>query len=720
MPTAPEYGQSKVALAPFPGARATAQTTPDTFGADTGATIQKAGAEIYRQETDKANEQALFEARRKLNDWELSAIYDPKTGAISKRGKDAFDIPETLNESFTKTVGEVSGTLSNDAQRFAFQRLAEARRESTQKWAQGHVAVERDKFYVNSYNADMESSSERAAVNPANAAGELMIQKQRTLTFAQDRGMGTEETQQLLQKVATNTHSKVVNSFIAAGAVNDASNWLTSNKADIDVDTYTQLQNRLKPAADQAKGLAIAEDIKGITTYDEAQAAAKKAAADNPVAYKVAMVEYEHERAQRDMEARKLNDKNQNVVDGFMAKVYAGGRAPSIPQLQQLPEFKAMDGGEQLKAIDKARSIARSLKAEANAGEGHTDPIAYGNALEAITAGGVSVADVASMPGLNRSTKMNLMQQVVAMQNGQDNDIPNLKQAQTIFTSTFLGANNNKKVGELNDAEHQRLAEMQTTYTQMLRDAKADLPKGAKLNAAQMQKVADDMFIKGKVEGTGFSLWGMTIGQQTRYRGDIPQGAKFIPETVSKPEDIPLSYRNRVGAFLASQGKTVTPKTILDEYNATVVSEIERRKKLNEERVPRAPSAPAGETPGGAATGMVVGTTAPNVSDLTAKPGTYDASTFGNRSDGTPKGTGYLGVLRGRSGDVMTEYTIGVKVGGKQMDVPTLVPTLTRKEVEEVLAGKVSDSVARKATNFAEQRVKQGKSVFAGPGDRKQ
>jgi hypothetical protein len=109
--------------------------------------------------------------------------------------------------------------------------------------------------------------------------------------------------------------------------------------------------------------------------------------------------------------------------------------------------------------------------------------------------------------------------------------------------------------------------------------------------------------------------------------------------------------------------------------------------------------------------------------DLQADPNTLPE--FGERPDGTKKGTGWLGVLRRPDGGVSTEISISTDaIGGK--DFPLLAPTLTRKEVDAILAIPVDDpkffekvpkSAIVKAEKFAIARAADGLSPFAGPSD---
>ena len=80
------------------------------------------------------------------------------------------------------------------------------------------------------------------------------------------------------------------------------------------------------------------------------------------------------------------------------------------------------------------------------------------------------------------------------------------------------------------------------------------------------------------------------------------------------------------------------------------------------------------------------------------------------------KGSGYLGELKRPDGGVMTEYSIGMKVNGKEIDIPSIVPTLSKDEVNQILNLKdgeqPSEAIAIKAKAYAEKRLKEGKSVF--------
>lgn len=88
--------------------------------------------------------------------------------------------------------------------------------------------------------------------------------------------------------------------------------------------------------------------------------------------------------------------------------------------------------------------------------------------------------------------------------------------------------------------------------------------------------------------------------------------------------------------------------------------------------------------------------------------------TWGTRRDGTKKGPGWLGVLRRPDGDVSTELSVTVNLNDKEIDVPLLVPTLNRQEINSLLSGAKAPSkeIVTKAVNHARSRIAAGKSPY--------
>lgn len=89
------------------------------------------------------------------------------------------------------------------------------------------------------------------------------------------------------------------------------------------------------------------------------------------------------------------------------------------------------------------------------------------------------------------------------------------------------------------------------------------------------------------------------------------------------------------------------------------------------------------------------------------------------RNDGVSiKGNGFLGKIKSKYGNDMTEYTVGVNIDGKETDIPTLIPGLTSEELSYIKTepdfnNKIGKQIIEKVVNFAKQRKSNNKSYFA-------
>ena len=94
---------------------------------------------------------------------------------------------------------------------------------------------------------------------------------------------------------------------------------------------------------------------------------------------------------------------------------------------------------------------------------------------------------------------------------------------------------------------------------------------------------------------------------------------------------------------------------------------------------------------------------------------------YGKRPDGTVKSKGFLGEIKLPDGSVATEYSTqsgAVQVNGKQIDFPTLVPTLSKDEIalmrNEIIPNKkqIPESIMQKAIEHAKMRLAKKLSPF--------
>lgn len=106
---------------------------------------------------------AMMEAQRKLDDYENANIYDPETGALSRRGKDAMGVAEQYDSEWNAAMSDIWEGLANDDQKNAFSKMALSRRASNQRTLLEFERRQMDEHAKVTSQATIDSSVTRAA-----------------------------------------------------------------------------------------------------------------------------------------------------------------------------------------------------------------------------------------------------------------------------------------------------------------------------------------------------------------------------------------------------------------------------------------------------------------------------------------------------------------------------------------------------------------------------
>jgi hypothetical protein len=114
--------------------------------------------------------------------------------------------------------------------------------------------------------------------------------------------------------------------------------------------------------------------------------------------------------------------------------------------------------------------------------------------------------------------------------------------------------------------------------------------------------------------------------------------------------------------------------------------------------------------------------------DKYAKGGKVDDPSMYRRDGSTKSAKGFLGPVENKAqGGTMTEVSVGIEIEGKEMEVPTMVPTLTPEEIDTLAnmqlegnAKNIPQSIIIKAKEHAIKRLKEGKSVYYVDGEERE
>lgn len=308
------------------------------------------------QREDDAN--AVFAARRQLDDWERGAIFDPEKGAANKRGSAAFGIPDELGKSFDETAGKIAEGLTTDRQRAAFRELATSRRAQVLDWGSKHAQREREVYEVGQFKAELDSMAERAALFPDRAAGELDLARQRIIGFMRGKGRSTEEIEQAVKEQASRTHDFVLRSMVNAGNAEQASEYLKKNRGDMTAEAVLRAEAGLKETTARIRAQGFADEVfaRGLSAEEAIKEARSKfTGVEEDAAVQELKVRF--------TDAETIKARDQKAASDAAWKVLAngGGRKGIAPEL-----WNRLGGEEQRQIKDWLDAKWRQAQADAN------------------------------------------------------------------------------------------------------------------------------------------------------------------------------------------------------------------------------------------------------------------------------------------------------------------------------------------------------------------
>lgn len=115
------------------GAPRVAQASTDASGLARGlSSLASDLADIHQREMREANQTAVLNADNQLGTWQNEAIFNPETGAFTKKGQAALNITNDTLAQFDQQRESIASGLANEQQRQMFTQAALQRRSQLQ------------------------------------------------------------------------------------------------------------------------------------------------------------------------------------------------------------------------------------------------------------------------------------------------------------------------------------------------------------------------------------------------------------------------------------------------------------------------------------------------------------------------------------------------------------------------------------------------------------
>lgn len=228
MPTVPSYDKLQVREAPLPGVSFNSSVPAEAFGAgpsfdramSAGQGLADTAMKIAEQERKKADQLAVLSADTKLSALETDIQYNPKTGVVTKKGKDAFGAYDSASEAWKQGVDAIEKELHTENQRNAYRASVASRWSSIDKSIQAHIHGETQKYddaTTESYIANERDAASQSYMDKGRIGLSIDRQTAALTDHADRNGLPADWLKLKVSESVSKTHVGVIDRMLAAG-----------------------------------------------------------------------------------------------------------------------------------------------------------------------------------------------------------------------------------------------------------------------------------------------------------------------------------------------------------------------------------------------------------------------------------------------------------------------------------------------------------------------
>lgn len=237
-----DFSEPRVQQAPLPGVRVNSDIPLEAAGGgqaraqETAAQIGLAGESerIAMEEKHRADNAATQDAYARLVQLKNSTLWDPKEGALTKRGKDSFGIIDDYVPKFQKAAGEIEKDLNNDTQRSIFHRMLDNQQTETIDTMRKHIFGEARSYEKEASDATIQTARNDAVLNfasdPSKVDHSLSLIRATLIDQAQKNGIPAEVLQRQVEDETSLVHASIVKQLVQNHQSGQAQNYLEAHK----------------------------------------------------------------------------------------------------------------------------------------------------------------------------------------------------------------------------------------------------------------------------------------------------------------------------------------------------------------------------------------------------------------------------------------------------------------------------------------------------------
>ena len=561
MPRVELYGEQKVQARPITGVKRTAAAGGLNNGmAEFGDTLASvAGRTAMTMATaarERADQAAILEATNKYAATENAILFDPNTGAMAVKGKDSQGLLDTVPGMLATAAGEIGASLSNDRQKFEFEKFRSQRDLATDYRLRTHVASEMQQFDQDETKSFVQNITNHAIANadtPAIVSMDLAQVVEKTEAFGRRNGLGKERTAELVGAARTNIHSGVIETFLSRDEDQAASVYYGQIKDQIDGEARAKIEKALEEGTLRGAGQRETDRILGANgTMASALEEVRKIT--DPKLRDEVQQRVEHGFIVKDKMDRDAEEAN-------LTRLYTAVEKGGLSAAKRDPAWVTLPGPARAGLSSYARSMAEGVAVKTDQGKWYSlmtlastpatqDEFAKMNLLQ--FKGSLSNSDfqqLASMQGRIREGDL-AGANVLAATDGEANAIidDHLRSIGIDPTPVEKGGKGYSK------ATMDNVIGFRTTVRNALSAEEARVKR--KLTREEITKTVDALTIRTQQ------------GQNNWIAADVPEQFAYQPHAfISRAADVPAADQQAIRAALARQGIAATDAKVVALFN---------------------------------------------------------------------------------------------------------------------------------------------------------
>jgi hypothetical protein len=235
-------------------------------GIETGQKLLVGVGQFVRNERRKADDLAIKEAETVAATRRNERMWNPESGAFTKRGKDAFGVINEVGEAYEKDLDEIEKGLMNSEQKTLFRQIRMRQAGELNTALQRHTFEETRRYADEVTQSGLVNAQTDAVLNfhnPGKVAESLKTQRTLIESHAEDYGKGKEWIQENLSNSISQTHAGVINRMLANGQDESAEEYFKTVKEQItNKDLLVKAEQALAEGSREGQSFRIVDEYR--------------------------------------------------------------------------------------------------------------------------------------------------------------------------------------------------------------------------------------------------------------------------------------------------------------------------------------------------------------------------------------------------------------------------------------------------------------------------